>query len=233
MPISNITEHGSTPSGLPIKIAPSLLAANFADLKTALGQVQEADYLHLDVMDGHFVPNISIGVPVVAAIRKACDLFLDVHLMISHPARFLEAFLTAGADLICVHHESFDSPAALAEAIREIKRLGGKAAVALKPATPVEVVFPTLPDLDMVLVMTVEPGFGGQAFRPELLDKVRMLRHYATQRGLPLDIQVDGGINRLTAPLATLAGANVLVAGEAVFGADDPQAEIIALRGSS
>lgn len=228
--MSKLEQKPNTGSKGSIKIAPSVLAANFADLKTALHQVREADYLHLDVMDGHFVPNLSIGVPVVASIRKACDLFLDVHLMISDPAFYVEAFIKAGADLLCVHDESFDHPEELLPVLEQIKASGVQTGLALKPATPIDVVFPLFPYLDMVLVMTVEPGFGGQAFQSLMLDKVRALRKEATLQNRPLEIQVDGGINRQTGALAVAAGATVLVAGEAIFGREDPAAELRALR---
>lgn len=204
-----------------IKVSPSILAADFANLKRDIAKVeQQAAMLHLDVMDGHFVPNISIGVPVVESVRKNTTLFLDVHLMISKPLDYIEAFANAGADLICFHVESDSDPI---KTIEKIKACGKKAAISLKPATPAETIFPYLKDLDMVLVMTVEPGFGGQTFLYDQMDKVRAIREAA---GAELDIQVDGGINRDTAKIAVEAGANVLVAGSFVFGSASPAEEV-------
>lgn len=201
------------------KVSPSVLAADFADLGAQIRQVEHAAMLHLDVMDGHFVPNLSIGLPVVESVRRATGMMLDVHLMISKPQQYVRAFCEAGADLVCFHLEAEGSPA---ETIRAIRACGKKAAVALKPATPVEDVYPFVPDLDMVLVMTVEPGFGGQKFMPDMLDKVRALRAYAEKIHPQLEIEVDGGINLETAPAAVEAGVSVLVAGSCVFGAEDP-----------
>lgn len=206
-----------------VKVSPSLLAADFADLKTELTRISTADMLHLDVMDGHFVPNITIGVPVVSSLRRATDLMLDVHLMISQPERYLESFAQAGADLLCVHYEATrDIP----KVLETIRRLGKRAALAIKPATPADAVLPYLQHLDMVLVMTVEPGFGGQAFIQQMLPKIHQIRMHAGRVKPGLDIQVDGGINRRTAPLAVQAGANVLVAGNALFHVDSTTEEI-------
>lgn len=204
-----------------IIISPSVLAADFADLGNQVNKVYEAGakYIHLDVMDGIFVPNISFGPPVIVSLRKVTDIFFDVHLMITHPERYIKDYVDAGADLITVHYEStFD----LASVIAQIKSYGKKAAVSIKPATSPEVLYPYLKDLDMVLVMTVEPGFGGQKMMPEMLSKVRAIREYANENGIDIDIEVDGGITPENVHLSTSAGANVIVAGSAIFKASDP-----------
>ena len=212
-----------------IKISPSILAGDFARLGEAarLCETSGADMLHIDVMDGHFVPNITIGAPVVKCLRKAAGLFFDVHLMISEPDRYIPDFAAAGADLITVHAESDGNTAATVNLIRS---LGVKAAVALKPATPAQTVFPYLDKLDMVLVMTVEPGFGGQSFMADQLPKIAAIRRECENRGLATDIQVDGGITDKTAPLVIEAGANVLVAGSYLFKAADMAAAIAGLK---
>ena len=204
-----------------IIISPSVLAADFTKLGEEVRKVQlaGAKYIHLDVMDGIFVPNISFGIPVIASLRKCSDIIFDVHLMITEPQRYVADFAKAGADIITIHYESCDDPASV---ISEIKRLGCRAAISIKPATPASVLFPLISELDMVLVMTVEPGFGGQAMIPEALDKVREIREYAIQNGIDIDIQVDGGITPENLKYATAAGANVIVAGSAIFRAQDP-----------
>lgn len=208
-----------------IKIAPSVLAADFGDLRNDVIEVEKAgaDWLHIDIMDGHFVPNLSMGPDIVKSIREASGLFFDCHLMVENPEMFVEPFIKAGAELICFHAECVEDMDAL---IDKIHSYGVKAAVAIKPATSEEVLFPVLHKLDMVLIMSVVPGFGGQKFMPEVLDKARNIR--AHKDGKDILIQMDGGINKETCALASAAGVNVLVAGSAVFGAK-PYAETISL----
>ncbi len=213
-----------------IKIAPSILSADFGHLARDIQRVSSADYLHVDVMDGAFVPNISLGIPVVQSIRKCTDMFLDVHLMVDKPVRYVEAFAKAGADLLSVHLEA-DHPTRIAEALKLMDQCGVKKAVALRPITSAKAILPYIEQLDMVLVMTVEPGFGGQAFMESQLDTIREVRAIIERYNPACELEVDGGIAPKTAPLVVEAGANVLVAGSAVYGKEDIPAAIQALRG--
>jgi len=203
-----------------IKLAPSILSADFARLGEQIDEVARAgaDYIHVDVMDGHFVPNISIGAPVVASIRRVTTLPLDVHLMIEHPERYISQFAQAGADIITVHVEA--SPH-LHATIRLIKELGVKAGVSLNPPTPLGVVEEFLLHVDLVLVMSVNPGFGGQSFIPETLPRIASVRKILDDRGLRAELEVDGGINADNAPDIVKAGANVLAAGNSIFKAQE------------
>lgn len=212
-----------------VKIAPSILSADFSRLGEELRKIETAgaDLVHIDVMDGHFVPNLTFGPPVVRALRGCTALPFDVHLMMDDPGSLLDAFLDAGADSVTLHIEACEQPQALLDRLHEA---GVGAALSVKPGTPAEAVFPFLDQLSMVLVMTVEPGFGGQKLMPETLQKAAAIRQECARRGLSVDIEVDGGINAQTAVQAAQSGANVLVAGSAVFGAEDTAAAIRALR---
>ncbi len=212
-----------------IYIAPSLLAADFSNLAQDIEKVRQAgaNYLHLDVMDGVFVPNISFGPPVIESIRKKTKLFFDVHLMIKHPQRYIENFIKAGADSITIHYESTSRPR---DAIMKIKDHDVKAGIAISPNTPYEAVLPYLDIVDMVLVMTVEPGFGGQALIPETLEKVRAIKNYVDEHEIKVNIEVDGGITAENVHLALDAGANVIVAGSAIFKSKTPSKVIKQMR---
>jgi ribulose-phosphate 3-epimerase len=215
-----------------LQIAPSLLSADFAALGEAIAVAERggADLIHVDVMDGHFVPNITIGPPVVKALKRIARVPLDVHLMIEHPDRYVEAFVAAGAASVAVHAEA---AVHLHRTIHFIKSLGAKAGVALNPATPVAALEQIAGDLDYVLVMTVNPGFGGQTFIPRSASKVRAVRDLLDREGSRAPIEVDGGIDVRTAPGIVAAGADILVAGNAVFGAPDPERAIRDLRAAA
>lgn len=212
-----------------IKIAPSILSADFCNLERDIHRIRTADLVHVDVMDGHFVPNLTIGVPVVKSIRRHTAMFLDVHLMIDKPVRYIDQFCQAGADLLSVHLEA-DHPTRIAEALRAMEANGVKKAVALRPITSPEAVLPYIERLDMILVMTVEPGFGGQAFMKDQLPVIRRIREIIDRYNPTCDLEVDGGINPETAKQAVAAGANVLVAGSSVYGAPDIELAIQSLR---
>jgi ribulose-phosphate 3-epimerase len=209
------------------RIAPSLLSADFARLADAAAAVPDADWLHVDVMDNHFVPNLTIGLPVVQALRRATDLPLDCHLMIDDPDRWAPPYAEAGARNVTVHAEAAADPAALA---RELRAAGALAGLAIKPGTPLEPYLDLLRGYDTLLVMTVEPGFGGQQFRPDVLPKVREARRRVESGHLALAIEVDGGITEDTIVAAAEAGADVFVAGSAVYSAADPDRVVRQLR---
>ena len=214
-----------------IKVAPSILSADFVNLERDIRKLKEcgADYVHVDVMDGLFVPNISIGIPVVSAIRKITDLPLDVHLMIQQPIRYVEQFCDAGADILTIHAEA-DTVENNQKALRMIREKGVRAAVSIKPGTPISALEPYMELMDMILVMTVEPGFGGQKFMEDMMEKVRALRKLMDVRMSGVELEVDGGVNLDTGKICVDAGANVLVAGSALFKVPDTAAFIDGLH---
>ena len=214
-----------------IKIAPSILSADFARLGDEVAEIKMAgaDHVHFDVMHGQFVPNISIGIPVLKSLRKATDMFIDVHLMIDRPLRYVEQFCSAGADLVNVHVEA-DSEENIKAALLKARSLGKKTGVTIKPKTPAGAVAPYLGLVDLVLVMTVEPGFGGQSFMHDQLPKIAAVRKMLDESCPECELEVDGGVDAVTAKLVKEAGANVLVAGSAVFGKADRAAAVRAIR---
>ena len=213
-----------------VKIAPSILSADFANLAQEIRRIETADYVHVDVMDGAFVPNITVGLPVVRCLRPVTRMPLDVHLMVDRPIRYVEQFCDAGADIVTVHVEA-DTPENTALALKKIHAKGRKAGVVLRPKTPAEAVRPYLKACAMVLVMTVEPGFGGQKFMAGMMPKLRTIRDWIDQENPACELEVDGGVDPVTAKVVIENGANVLVAGSAVYGAADIPSRIAELRG--
>jgi len=208
-------------------ISPSILAADFANLERELDRIADADYAHVDVMDGHFVPNLTIGLPVVARLAQVSPLPLDVHLMIDDPDRWAPGYAEVGANWVTFHAEAAANPAQVS---RDIRRHGARVGIAVRPGTALDPYLDLLPSVDMILVMTVEPGFGGQSFMPEMMLKVRQARAAISRSGLDIWVQVDGGISRSTIEQAADAGANVFVAGSAVYAAEVAADEVAALR---
>ena len=215
-----------------IKLAPSILSADFARLLENIKKVEKAgcEYLHIDVMDGHFVPNITLGPSIVKSLRKDVDMVFDVHLMIENPDNYIQDFVNAGADIITVHQEACKH---LHRTIQNIKSMGVKACVSLNPATPVETIKHVIDELDMVLIMTVNPGFGGQSFIDGMTEKIKEVRDLANERNLNIEIQVDGGMKPNNVHKAVKAGADVIVAGSAIFGSDDINKTVQEFRSNS
>jgi ribulose-phosphate 3-epimerase len=213
-----------------VQITPSMLSCDFANLAAEAQRISNSDWLHVDVMDNHFVPNLTLGLPIVEALARATDTPLDCHLMIEDPDRWAPAYVEAGAGSVTFHVEAASAPVRLA---REIRSRGGRAGMALRPATPVEPYEDLLAELDMLLIMTVEPGFGGQEFLDLCLPKIKRARHLIDRHGLDLWLQVDGGVSLETIERCAEAGADVFVAGSAVFNADDPARMVDALRGAA
>jgi len=214
-----------------LKVAPSILSADFVNLERDIRSLSTtgADYVHVDVMDGLFVPNITIGIPVVAAIRKITELPLDVHLMIDRPLRYVDDFCKAGSDILTIHVEADTQENTLA-ALKRVRENSVKAAISIKPKTPAEAVLPFLPYCDLILVMTVEPGFGGQSFMADMMPKLKQIRAYINEQNPNCELEVDGGINEKTAKVCAENGANVFVAGSAYFKSADPAAFVKALK---
>ncbi|MFC5280381.1 ribulose-phosphate 3-epimerase [Arcanobacterium canis] len=210
-----------------VRISPSILNSDFANLSSELAKISNADWVHVDVMDNHFVPNLTLGMPVVESIARATELPIDAHLMIEDPDRWAPSFVDAGAQSVTFHAEAAAAPLRLA---RELRAMGARAGIALKPATPIEPLLDILDEFDMILIMTVEPGFGGQKFIDSMMAKVSRTREAVRKSGLDVWIQVDGGISRSTIERAADAGADTFVAGSAVFGAADASEEIETLR---
>ncbi|MBR3422301.1 MAG: ribulose-phosphate 3-epimerase [Ruminococcus sp.] len=213
-------------------VSASVLSADLLDMRSEIKKLEDngIDMLHFDVMDGVFVNNITYGLPVLEQVRKATDMTLDVHLMITDPLKYVDNFAKAGADIISFHSESLSD---VRKTIKAIKAAGVRAALAIKPKTPAESVYELLPELDMLLVMTVEPGFGGQSFIPDTVEKVRLIRNKINELGLDCDVQVDGGINYETAPVVREAGANVLVSGSCLFRAEDMSEAVRKIKGDA
>ena len=212
-----------------IKISPSILSADFSILGEEIKSLEKAgaDLIHVDVMDGHFVPNITMGPPIIKMVRRFTKLPFDVHLMISPVEKYIKAFADAGSDIITIHPEATDN---LKRAVTTIKSLGKKAGVSLNPKTPISVLMDVINEIDLILIMSVNPGFGGQSFMSEVLPKVKELRQMINEKKLKIDIEIDGGINFETAPLAIKAGANILVSGTAIFAGGTLKDNILKLR---